>query len=439
MKYITNSTAVMGDMLKDIGLNSIDQLFADIPEKFRFAGSLGVGTGLSELEVQRELSDLAAKNVTIDECPCFLGAGAYDHYIPAAVEQLLSRSEFYSSYTPYQAEISQGILQYIFEYQTLMCELTGMDVANASMYDAGSALAEACNMAAGITRKKKILLSGTVNPDYRQVVSSYSLSGNIDVQQIPVQDGVTDWEKLSAQLDKETAAVVVQQPNFYGCIEDLNYLADQVHTHKALLIIVVDPISLAVLKTPGEYGADIAVAEGQVLGSRLNFGGPYLGILAVDKKYMRKIPGRLVGETLDMAGNKGYVLTLQAREQHIRREQASSNICSNHSLNALAATIYISLVGAQGLRAIALRSHHLALYAQRQLSERGVQLLYKQPFLREFAVQINSTGKANQMLEEQGIIGGYRLNQGLLLAFTEKRTKEEIDRLVEVLGGIAHE
>ena len=283
------------------------------------------------------------------------------------------------------------------------------------------------------------MLSGTVNPDYRQVVSSYSLSGNIDVQQIPVQDGVTDWEKLSAQLDKETAAVVVQQPNFYGCIEDLNYLADQVHTHKALLIIVVDPISLAVLKTPGEYGADIAVAEGQVLGSRLNFGGPYLGILAVDKKYMRKIPGRLVGETLDMAGNKGYVLTLQAREQHIRREQASSNICSNHSLNALAATIYISLVGAQGLRAIALRSHHLALYAQRQLSERGVQLMYKQPFLREFAVQINSTGKANQMLEEQGIIGGYRLNQGLLLAFTEKRTKEEIDRLVEVLGGIAHE
>ncbi|MBO8159832.1 aminomethyl-transferring glycine dehydrogenase subunit GcvPA [Thermosyntropha sp.] len=435
MRYTPNPPAVAEEMLKSIGLNSFEDLFADIPQEVRLNRELDLPEGLSEIEVKRHLLEKARRNITVDEYPCFLGAGAYDHFVPAAVDQILLRSEFYTAYTPYQPEISQGILQSIFEYQTMICKLTGLDVSNASMYDGGTALAEACQVAVS-SKAKKIIVPDNIHPENLRILKTYALSGRFAIEVIPGKDGIIDIEAMKKAIGKGTAAVVIQQPNFYGIIEQgIEELAEAVHQNKGLLIMSVDPISLAILKSPAEYGADIAVGDGQVLGNNLSFGGPYLGFFAASEKLLRKIPGRIVGQSVDSEGKKAFVLTLQAREQHIRREKASSNICSNQALCALAAAIYLSLIGPEGLRQIALRSHQMAVYAKNELEKKGLTLKYKQPFFREFAVKMDNPSTMNKKLLENGIIGGFELDDAMMLAFTEKRTRAEIDKLVNVLGG----
>lgn len=437
MSYTPNPPRVVGEMLASMGLSSIEELFADIPAEVKLDRELDLGEPLSELELRRHMGTLAAKNVPVDDYPCFLGAGAYDHYIPAVVEQVLMLPEFVTAYTPYQAELSQGVLQSIFEYQTMICGLTGMDIANASMFDGGSALAEACSLAVDATRRKKILVPDTVNPRYLEVMRTYAAGGKMEIVVVPGREGAADAAAIEELADRETAAVVVQYPNFYGILEpDIDKIEQVIHRCKGLLIMAVDPIAMGILKPPGEWGADIAVGEGQPLGIPLSYGGPYLGFFAVKKQFMRRVPGRLVGATRDLDGKTAFVLTLQAREQHIRREKASSNICSNEALCALAATVYLSVVGPSGLKEIAGRCHELACYARCRLEKAGLHLKYDRPFFKEFALQVADPQTANRALLEKGIIGGYELEGALLLAFTEKRTKEEIDRLVDILGGL---
>ncbi|HRY12708.1 MAG TPA: aminomethyl-transferring glycine dehydrogenase subunit GcvPA [Syntrophomonadaceae bacterium] len=436
MKYTPNPNPVVDEMLQTMGLSSLSQLFSDIKPELQLDRELNIPGGCGEMELRSHLKELAARNRNTEDFPCFLGAGAYDHYIPAALEQLLLRSEFYTAYTPYQPEISQGILQSIFEYQTMICSLTGLDVSNASLYDGGSALAEACSLACVNSKgRRKVVIPDTVHPEYLQILKAYSLSGHMDIVVVPGRGGAADIEAMLAAIDDQTAGVVIQQPNFFGIIEDAASIEQAVHAHKGLLIMAVEPISLAVLKSPGEWGADIAVGEGQPLGLSLSMGGPYLGFMAARKALMRKIPGRIVGQTTDLDGKTAYVLTLQAREQHIRRELAASNICSNQALCALAASMYLTFVGPRGLKDIAVRCHQLALYARQALEKVGLHLKFEQPFFNEFAVSISNPSAANRRLLENGIIGGYELEDALLLAFTEKRTTAEIDRLAAVLGG----
>ncbi|HCS11358.1 MAG TPA: aminomethyl-transferring glycine dehydrogenase subunit GcvPA, partial [Clostridiales bacterium] len=336
--YIPNTPQDEQEMLKAIGLNSMEQLFEDISEQVHLTKPLNIPDSKSELEVSSYLKDLADKNRSVSELACFLGAGAYDHYIPSVINAITSRSEFYTSYTPYQPEISQGTLQYIFEYQTLISNLTGMDLANASLYDGGTAIAEAALMACSYSRKDEIIVSAGVNPESRQILKTYAHAQNLIVTEVETKDGVTDAEKLKSLVSDKTAAVIVQNPNFFGVIEDLKDLAEITHkVKKASFVASVEPISLALLKKPGELDVDIVVGEAQPFGMPLQFGGPYLGFIAVKKDYMRKLPGRIVGETTDLDGKRSFVLTLSAREQHIRREKATSNICSNQGLNALAA------------------------------------------------------------------------------------------------------
>ena len=436
MKYTPNPPLVVEEMLKTIGLDNLDDLFQDIRDELRIKQGLNLPSGMGEMELRLHMRELASRNRNTDDYPCFLGAGAYDHYIPAAVEQLLLRSEFYTAYTPYQPEISQGILQSIFEYQTMICKLTGLEVSNASLYDGGSALAEACNVASLNGKgRKKLVISDTVHPEYIDILKAYSLSGRWEVVLIPSRNGSADTEAMAKAIGDDTACAIIQQPNFFGILEDATAVEEAAHKHKALFIMAVEPISLAVLKSPAEWGADIAVGEGQPLGNNLSFGGPYLGFMAAQKSLMRKIPGRIVGQTTDMDGKPAYVLTLQAREQHIRREKAGSNICSNQALCALAASMYLTFVGDRGLKEIARRCHSLAVYACRELQKAGLELKYDQPFFNEFALKISDPASANRKLLQNGIIVGYELTDALLLAFTEKRTKAEIDRLVTVLGG----
>ena len=436
MTYTPNPPQVVQEMLEAMGLRDINELFIDIPEELHLSRELDLGESLSELELRKKMNELAGKNVSIDDCPCFLGAGAYDHYIPAVVEHVLSRSEFVTAYTPYQAELSQGVLQSIFEYQSMICSLTGMEVSNASMFDGGSSLAEACSLAVDATRRKKILAAGTINPRYLEVLHTYAHGKGIEVVTISDHDGLFDADEMIKMIDKDTAAAVIQFPNFYGFLEpEIEKLEAAVHKVKGLLIMAVDPISLGILKPPADWGADIAVGEGQSLGNRLSFGGPYLGFFAVNKKLMRRVPGRLVGETKDLDGKRAFVLTLQAREQHIRREKASSNICSNEALCALAATVYLSIVGPKGLGSIAVRCHELACYARSRLQDAGFSL-YQVPFFKEFPVRLSDPLAANRALLKEGIIGGYELGDALLFAFTEKRTKKEIDKMVDVLKGV---
>ncbi|MDO5552977.1 MAG: aminomethyl-transferring glycine dehydrogenase subunit GcvPA [Planctomycetia bacterium] len=430
MRYTPNPDPVVKEMLQTLGLSSLDDLFADIPENIRKKCTLPEGAGLSEMSLRRQLEQLALDNVCTEDCPIFLGAGCYDHYIPAAVSHLLARSEFYTAYTPYQPEISQGILQSIFEYQTLMCRLTGMAVANASLYCGGSALAQACQIAAEVTGKKRVLLPTSLHPDYARIVETYAISGKMAVEYIPCPGGVVDPVALDSLLNDQTAAVVIQYPNFYGNLEEVDRLVALARSVNAMVIMSVDPIALALLKSPGEWGADIAVGDGQPLGNPMNFGGPHLGFMAVTEKLMRKIPGRLVGETVDSRGQRSFVLTLQAREQHIRREKANSNICSNEALCALAACMYLAFVGPLGLKQAALNSHRLAWYAREEFTKAGFHFPYHAPFFREFVVSIRDPHAMNEYLLENGIIGGYELDGGLLLAFTERRTREEVDELV---------
>lgn len=434
--YVPNPPRVQQQMLAELGLKSLDELFADIPEQLKIKGELQLEERRDPLQLQRELAALADKNTPAGTRPCFLGAGAYDHYIPPLVDQLLLRSEFFTAYTPYQAELSQGILQAIFEYQTMICQLTGLDVANASLYDGASALAEAVSLAVDVTRRRKVLLAATLHPACRQVVQTYAAGDRYQLVDVPAPAGVLGVSDVESLLDKDTTCLVVQYPNFYGCVETaLADLAGAVHGVGGLLIVVANPVALGLLKPPGQLGADVVVGEGQPLGGALSFGGPYLGFMAVRQEYVRRIPGRLSGQTVDREGRRAFVLTLQAREQHIRRARASSNICSNQALCALAATMYLAAVGPRGLHSIARRCHQLALYARQRLTEKGFELLYSQPFFHEFAIKVADPAAANRRLFQQGMIGGYELPGALLLAFTEKRTRAEIDRLVDVLGG----
>lgn len=440
-RYIPNTAGDAKDMMDVIGVDSMEQLFRDIPDNLILKNPLKLDPGLTELEIERKFNALGGKNQSVDQLTCFLGAGAYDHYIPSVIKHLAKRSEFYTAYTPYQPEISQGTLQVIFEYQTMICNLTGMEVSNASLYDGATACAEAAIMAADNTRRDTILVSKTVNPETRQVLKNYMHFRDIKVVEIPMSNGVTDTEALKSLVGADTAGVIVQSPNFFGIIEDMTDIEKITHDNKSLLIASVDPISLAILKKPGEYGADIAVGDAQALGNNLNFGGPYIGFMAVTSKLMRKMPGRIVGQSLDVDGKRAFVLTLQAREQHIRRYKATSNICSNQNLNSLISSIYMVTMGKEGLKEVALQCAEKAHYAAEKLTAGGkYKLAFNQPFFKEFAlVGQKDADLVNEKLLAENILGGYNLNRdyeienGVLVCVTEKRTKPEIDRLAALM------
>lgn len=432
-------------MLKTIGIDSTEELFEDIPEKVRFRGKLNIKDAKSEPELRKELQEMADKNIHTKSHVSFLGAGVYDHYIPAVVDHVISRSEFYTAYTPYQPEISQGELQAIFEFQTMICELTGMEVANSSMYDGGTALAEAVNLSAGQTRKKKVIVSKTTHPESLEVIQTYAKGPGIEIVEIDHQNGVTDLDALKEALDEDTAAVVIQYPNFFGQIEPLKEVKSIVSDYKKTMMIVSsNPLSLGYLTPPGEFGADIVVGDTQVFGIPAQYGGPHCGYFATTKKLMRKVPGRLVGQTTDEEGRRGFVLTLQAREQHIRRDKATSNICSNQALNALASSVAMTALGKKGLKEMAVMNMHKARYAKAKLEEAGFTIAYNGPFFNEFVIQLNRPVKeVNQKLLNKGMIGGYdlgradsRLENHMLVAVTELRTKAEIDQFVKELGDI---
>lgn len=441
-RYIPNTDADERLMLDSIGAKSIEDLFVDIPSELRLGRKLDIREPLSEIELSSHMKNLSNTNKSADDLVCFLGAGAYDHYIPSIVRHLAMRSEFYTAYTPYQPEISQGTLQAIFEYQTMICSLTGMDVTNASMYDGATACVEAAMMAVENARRSSVIISKTVHPEVRKVLKSYMQFRDVEVVEADMADGVTDVEKLKALVAAGTAGVIVQNPNFLGIIEDLSEIEKITHENKAVLIDYVDPISLGILKSPAELGVDIAVGEGQSLGNSMSFGGPYLGFMATNSKLMRKMPGRIVGQSSDVDGKRAFVLTLQAREQHIRRYKATSNICSNQGLNALMATIYMCTLGKQGLKEVAEQSAKKAHYAMKQLTKNGkFKLMFDKPFFKEFAIAGNTSGsKINNELLKHNILGGFELDNeypelanGLLLCVTEKRTKEQIDKLAQFM------
>ena len=422
-------------MLAKVGVQSLDELYAQIPDSIRFKGDYQIPSEMSETEVRQLFEKLGSQN---HQMTCFAGYGVYDHYMPAVVPSLLQRSEFLTSYTPYQAEISQGTLHYIFEYQSMMAELTGMDISNASMYDGTTACAEAMMMAVAAGKKvNKVLVSETLNPNTRKVLDTYALHQGIELETIAEKDGVTDIADLKARLaEGGVAGVIVQQPNAVGIVEDFTGFADACHENKALFIMDCVAADLAVLKTPGEWGADIAVGDGQSLGIPMQFGGPYVGYMCCTEKLIRKMPGRIVGMTKDNRDQRAFVLTLQAREQHIRRQKATSNICSNQSLMALFVTIYMSLMGKQGLKEAAQLSYAGAHYLCDKLLGTGkFHLYYDQPFFNEFLVRYD--GNMDNLFSTcmmNGILPGVRMTDGsLLIAVTEKRTKEEIDRFVDLL------
>ena len=442
-RYIGNTNDDRQDMLKEIGCKDINSLFNAVPDSVLLKEKLNIPEALSEMELIKSIKSLSDKNLNTDEYVCFMGAGAYDHYIPSAIDQLILRQEFYTAYTPYQPEISQGTLQAIFEYQTMISELTGLPVANASMYDGATALAEACVMSCEATRRNEILIANTVHPESRQVVNTYAKFKNIIVKELKYNNGQVDLDDLNAKINKDTAAVIVQSPNFFGIIEDVEAVAEITHKNKSLLTVSADPVSLSIIKSPGGMGADITVGEGQSLGNALNFGGPYLGFMTVTEKLMRKMPGRIVGQTSDKEERRGFVLTLQTREQHIRREKATSNICSNQALNALQATMYLTFLGKEGLKEVAKLCFNKSHYAYNELIKTNkFKSLFSAPFFKEFAVASEKpVNELNGELLEDNIIGGYSLEKdypelknGYLLAVTEKRTKEEIDALVRRAG-----
>ena len=431
LPYFPNTEADRAAMLRDIGVSSADELFQDVPQKF-YNVSFKLPPPLSELELKRELHELAALNASSEEYACFLGGGYYRHFIPGVIGHLTGRSEFYTAYTPYQAEASQGMLQAIYEYQSLVCQLTGMEVSNAGMYDGSTAAAEAALMACRLTGRNKIAVAASVNPAYRQVIETYARGQDIRPSEIlPGRDS----------LPPEPACLVMQQPNFFGGFEDIGACARQAHDAGARLVVIVDPISLGMYKSPAAWGADIIVAEGQALGSPTNFGGPGLGIFTCRQEYLRQMPGRIVGRTVDVDGRSGYVLTLATREQHIRRERATSNICTNEALVALAATVYLAALGKSGLRRVAELCYHKAHYAAGAIGRlKGFSLVFPEPFFKEFAVRCpRPPDEINKALFKEKIIGGRDISHlsdnALLLCVTEMNTRQEIDKLVQVLGG----
>jgi glycine dehydrogenase subunit 1 len=445
MPFIPNTDADRKAMLERIGVNNFEELISNIPGELRFKQEFNLPEPLSEMEIAREIHYKTCCNQSISDAINFLGGGAYDHYIPAAINHIISRSEFYTAYTPYQPEVSQGTLQTIYEYQSMIAELMNMEVANASMYDGGSALAEASLMAIAEMRKNKILVSRSVHPHYRQIIRTYCHGQKIEIKLIELDNGITDLSDLASKIDNDTAAVIVQHPNFFGNLEEMFEINKLTHDKGALLISSNDPISLGILDPPGNYDVDIATGEGQCLGNSLNFGGPYLGILTSKFKLIRRMPGRIAGATVDSQGRRGFVLTFQTREQHIRREKATSNICTNQALNALAATVYLALMGKQGIQDVALlclqNCHYLADQIQ-QLD--GFQLAFSSPFFKEFVVTTRiPPSKIIEKLMLKNIYAGidlshfgYELKNGLLIAVTEKRTKEDMDIFVEALKDV---
>ncbi len=431
--YVPSTAQERQEMLASIGLCSIDELFSHIPDSLKLKGELNLPSGKSELEVCRTMEHIAAQNIVFDSI--FRGAGAYDHYIPAIVKSVTGKEEFVTAYTPYQAEISQGVLQSIFEYQTMICELTGMDVSNASVYDGATAAAEAVNMCCERSRNV-VFCSAAAHPDTIEVVKTYCWASGHEFVLVPAKDGKTDWNSIVPQLDKKTTACLyIQSPNFFGQIEDVQQAAEAVHAVGAKLIIGCNPIALGLYKTPAELGADIAVGEGQPLGMPLSFGGPYLGFMATTKAMMRKLPGRIVGETTDVDGKRAFVLTLQAREQHIRREKASSNICSNQALCAMTAAVYLAAVGPEGLNQVANLCYQKAHYLMQQLTAiPGITLRYQGPFFHEFVTDQADAKRILLRLEQEGILGGLPLSDGgILWCATEKNSKEDIDRMVGII------
>ncbi len=443
--YLPHTQAEVKAMLEAIGVKSIDDLFAEIPAELRLNRALDLPPGLSESETIDEMYELAGANYGTTEMLSFLGAGIYDHYIPSAINHLLLRGDFFTAYTPYQAEISQGTLQAIYEYQSLICGLTGMDVSNASMYEAGTALVEAINMAKAQTGRSRVILPETVHPEYRRVAKTINTQMGIELVAAPCEDGVTDLAKLSELVNDSTAAVVAGYPNFFGSVEDLEALANMAHNVGALLIVTADPIALGMLTAPGDLGADIVCGEGQSLGIPMSFGGPSLGFMACKEALLRKVPGRITGATCDKNGRRGFVLTLQAREQHIRREKAGSNICSNQALMALNATIYMSLLGREGIRDVANQGFQKAHHLKKELVAKvpAVSFPFAAPFLHEFVIKVPNAKKLLGKMVKQGVLGGVllerwypNLKDHLLVAVTEKRTAEELDYFCELLGGL---
>ena len=446
MNYVPLTEAERQEMLAKIGIQDVEDLLTVIPEPYRFP-EVDLPRPVSEMEILAELREMAEANADLEHFACFLGAGAYNHFVPSVVSHVLSRAEFYTAYTPYQPEVSQGTLQTIFEYQTMICALTGMEVSNASHYDGATAAAEAVIMAISVSRgrRRKIVLAPTVHPEYRDTIRTYTQG--MEVQIVGDESLANDVETLKALVDDQTACLIVQNPDFLGRILDLDGLANYVHDKGALLAVIADPISLGMLKPPGEYDADIVVGEGQPLGNPLNFGGPYLGFFTCKKKYVRRMAGRLVGQTVDRHGNVGYVLTLATREQHIRRERATSNICTNQGLNALAACVYLAALGKSGLAQVAKLCYHKAHYAAQEIALLdGYEVDLSVPFFKEFVVRcpkpIDEINKA--LLDNYEIIGGFdlgkvypELENHMLLCVTEMNTVEQINQLVEALEEVS--
>jgi len=446
MQYLPLTSQDEKEILEKLGVSSFQELLDQIvPKDLQHQGKCGLPDAVSEHEIRQILRNLASKNLNSQDYISFLGAGVYDHYIPAIIDSLISRSEFYTAYTPYQAEVSQGTLQTIFEYQSVICELTGMEVSNASMYDAGSALAEACHMASTINKKKKVILSELIHPFYQKIVHTYTQECGMTIVSCPSQNGVVDLDALKNLVDEAICCVCVQQPNFYGYLERMSDIEQLVHKKDALFISVVDPISLGVIAPPGEYSADIVVGEGQALGIPQSFGGPLLGIFASKQEFVRYLPGRLVGETNDVDGKRGFVLTLQTREQHIRREKATSNICTNEALLALSSLIYLCSLGKQGIIDVGNLCVSKSHYLHNRIKElEGVKPAFEQEFFKEFTVETRkSAQEVVDSLLAHKIFGGVPLSMfnkefknHLLISVTEKRSKEEIDTFVENLSKI---
>ena len=432
--YVPSTQEQRLEMLHAIGLKSFRDLYKDVPQSMYLDRPLDLPEGKSELEVSQAVQAMARKNKVYDTI--LRGAGAYDHYIPSIVKYIPAKEEFLTAYTPYQAEISQGVLQSIFEYQTEICELTGMDVSNASVYDGATAAAEACAMARD--RKRRLtLISGAAHPDVINTIRTYAYGTNDEIKIIPVKDGKTDPDALKAMLTPEVSAVYVQQPNFFGLFEDAEAMAAPVHEAGALFVLGCNPIALGIMKTPKDMGADIAVGEGQPLGLPIAFGGPYLGFMATTTKHMRKLPGRIVGETTDDAGNRAYVLSLQAREQHIRREKAGSNICSNEALCALTAGVYLAAMGPEGLKEVAESSMAKAHYLCRELTKLpGVKLRYDAPFFHEFLLDMPKADEILSALDKKNILGGLPFDGGILWCATEKVSKQTLDEVVAIVKGV---
>lgn len=439
MPYFPNTDADRQAMLEAIGVRSIDDLLAMVPSELRMKRELCVPPGLGEMELTAHVAGLAAQNTPATATACFLGGGSYDHFIPAVVDTVAGRGEFYTAYTPYQPEASQGSLQAFFEYQTLIAQLTGMDVSNASLYDGGSAVAEAVLMAMHATGRSQVVTAASVHPEYRQILATYLANLDVELITLGTPDGTVSLAELAAAVNPATACVLLQHPNFFGCLEEVEQAAEIAHKAGALFVVSVDPISLGLLKRPGDYGADIVVAEGQSLGNPMAFGGPYLGLMACREQFVRRMPGRLVGQTVDRRGRRCWVLTLQTREQHIRREKATSNICTNQGLYALRATVYLSLMGPGGMRDVAELCLQKSRYAAERLAAApSFSLKFDRPTFKEFVVRVEgqSVDELIERARQRNIFAGVPLGQWyphladcLLVAVTEKRTKDEIDRL----------